>query len=164
MNRARIWAAAAVWMIAGLAAGCATSREATDLVTYVNQGVLDIGELETKALERYNSVMGANYTTDQRVLEVLGNEVIPLYKRFLDGLRNIHPETEEVKNLHQIYLRGAEQLYEGFKQILYGVELGNEEIVRSGNEKIEKCRVEIQKFQNQLEFLIKKYKIKEARK
>ena len=164
MRMGRISMVAAVWIMAGLAAGCATTRESKDLVNYVNQGVLSIGEFETKALERYASVTGENYTTDQKVYEVLRDEVVPLYKRFVDGMRNIQPETEDVKKLHRIYLLGAEQLYEGFKEIMYGVELGNEKIVRSGNEKIEKCRVEIQKFQNELAILKKKYGVKEAKK
>jgi len=164
MKRATIWLMATVWIMAGLAAGCATQREARDLVNYVNQGVLNIAELESKALERYASVTGENYTTDQRTYEALRDGVIPLYKRFLDGLRKIQPETEEVKKLHRIYILGAEQLYEGFKEKRYGIEIGNEKIIRSANEKIEKGRVENERWRSELEVLAKKYKLKEAKK
>ena len=155
---------AAVWIMAGLAAGCATTRESKDLVNYVNQGVLNIAELERRSLEQYASVTGGNYTTDQRVYEVLRDEVVPLYKRFVDGLRNIQPETEDVKKLHRTYLMGAQQLYEGFKEKMYGIEIGNERIIRSGNEKIEQGRVENEKWRSELEALAKKYKVKEAKK
>ena len=164
MRMGRISMVAAVWIMAGLAAGCATTRESKDLVNYVNQGVLNIAELERRSLEQYASVTGGNYTTDQRVYEVLRDEVVPLYKRFVDGLRNIQPETEDVKKLHRTYLMGAQQLYEGFKEKMYGIEIGNERIIRSGNEKIEQGRVENEKWRNELEALAKKYKVKEAKK
>ncbi|MCJ7764290.1 MAG: hypothetical protein MUO90_03925, partial [Dehalococcoidales bacterium] len=66
--------------------------------------------------------------------------------------------------LHRTYLMGAQQLYEGFKEKMYGIEIGNERIIRSGNEKIEQGRVENEKWRNELEALAKKYKVKEAKK
>ncbi len=78
--------------------GCAaTSPAAIDLANYVNQGVLRISELEQKSLERYASVTGANYKSDSEVYGALKDWIIPLYTRFVDGLRKIRPETDEVR-------------------------------------------------------------------
>ena len=77
-----------------------------DLVKYVNQDILDIAQLEQKALESYSSVTGKNYTTNARIYKALKDDVIPHYRHFVDLLRDINPKTQEVRELHGIYIRG----------------------------------------------------------
>ena len=93
-----------------------------DLTNYLNQGVLNIAELEEKSLARYASVTGTNYKNDQTAYEALRDYVIPLYKRFIRGLRALQPETEEVRDLNRIYIDGAESLLEGFKLVMLAIE------------------------------------------
>src|SRR4030042_1321442 len=131
--------------------GCALNRAgggiivgsaAKELVDYTNQGLMRIAELEKRSLERYASVIGENYTTDQRVYEELRDFVIPVYKRFVDGLRGIMPENEDIKRVNAIYIQAAELMYDGFKNKMLGIENGNGDIIIQGNEKIEKGRDE----------------------
>ncbi len=143
--------------------GCATDKVAKDLVTYVNQGILDIAELERSSLDRYAAVRGENYTTDQRVYEALRDDVIPQYKRFLDLLREIKPETEEVRKLHGIYIQGAECLYNGFKTKMLGLEKKDEYLIGLGNEQIEKGRQENERWRNALIALNKAHNIKQEK-
>lgn len=144
-------------------AGCATDQVAINLVEYTNQGILNIGELEREALAQYASVIGENYTTDQRVYDALKAKVIPLYQRFLEGLRNIDPVDEEIRRVHGIYLRGAESLLDGFKTKMLGIEIGNKNIIIQGNEKIVKGREEVKKWRLQLIELYKKYGVAEIK-
>ena len=136
---------------------CATNKVRYELVDYVNQGILRIAELERKSLERYASVTGENYTSDQKVHEALKDYVIPVYKQFLDGLRDIKPQEEEIRRLHGIYVRGAESLYNGFKEKLIGIESNNENLIERANEKIEKGRVENERWRKELNALGKKH-------
>ena len=138
---------------------CATNKSAFDLVDYINQGILMIAEPEMKSLERYGSVTGKNYTTDQKLSEALNNYIIPNYKRFLDLLRTINPQTEEIKRVHVIYVRGAELLYRGFQILLIGVDKNDTDIVMLANEKIIKGRLEIEKWKKEIIVLHKKYGI-----
>ena len=79
---------------------CATSDPvAQNLMHYVNDEVLPISELERRALASYASVVGKNYTSDEAVFKALKNDVIPLYKRFLDGLKRVQPTEKEVRRL-----------------------------------------------------------------
>lgn len=137
--------------------GCATNKMAVDLVNYVNQGVLNIADLERISLEKYASVVGENYTTDKKVLDMLKEEVVPIYGRFLDGLREITPQENEVKMLHGIYIRGAESLYEGFKMKVLGIERNDEGIIRMANEKIEKGAAENQKWRSEIMAMYEKH-------
>jgi hypothetical protein len=138
-------------IVACVVLGCGTFDPVRrDLASYVNQGILNIAELEQESLKRYGAVTGPNYTTPERVYEALKNNVIPLYKRFLKGLRQIQPETEEVKKVHKTYIIGAEYLYEGFKEKMYGIELNNEAVILSANRKIERGAAENRKWREEL--------------
>lgn len=160
-----------VLMICFLIGGCASNKAgsgkiitgsaAKDLVEYANQGLLRIAELERRSLESYAAVIGENYTTDESVYEALKNVVIPTYKRFLDELRNITPQNEDVRNLHRIYVGGAESIYDGFKTKMIGIENNNMSIVVSGNEKIEKGRDEIIRWNQERIELYKKHGVSE---
>ena len=111
-----------VWLgLIFLVTGCATDRVAPDIVTYVNEGLLQIEELERRSLEAYANVTGSNYKNEQEVYETLKNKVIPIYERFFNELRGIHPSEEEVKRVHGQYIRGAERLLNGFKMKMKGI-------------------------------------------
>jgi hypothetical protein len=145
-------------ILAGLALGCGMFDPVRrDIADYVNQGILNIAELEQKSLERYAAVTGPNYTTPERVYDALKNEVIPLYRRFLKGLREIRPETEEVQRVHKTYILGAESLYRGFKEKMYGIELNNETVIISANRKIERGAMENRRWREQLFALAQKH-------
>ena len=140
--------------------GCATNRVAADLTTYVNHGVLSIAELEEKSLARYASVTGKNYKNDETLYEALQDEVIPLYKRFIRGLRAIQPETEEVRGLHRIYIGGADSLLEGFKMVLLTVEKQDGSLMRSANDYLESGRRDTEKWKMELIALSQKHGVK----
>ncbi len=142
--------------------GCATNRGITSsvtvsLVNYVNQGVLAIAELEQKSLERYASVTGENYTTDQRIQNELKDFIIPAYQRFADGLKAITPEEGDIQRVHAIYVRAADLMYSGFKNKLIGIENNDETIIIQANADIEKARIENERWRQELEALYKKY-------
>ncbi len=136
---------------------------AVELVNYVNQGLLRIAELERRSLESYASVIGENYTTDQRVYEEMRDSVIPLYKRFLDGLRNIDPQNEEIKRVHAIYIRGADMIYDGFKTKMLGIEKKDEDIIVQGNQKIVKGREDVEQWRLELMELYKEQGVAEIK-
>lgn len=128
-------------------------RYANEVVKYVNQGILSIAELETKSLERYASVTGENYTTDQKVYEALSSFVIPTYKRFVDNLKNIAPENENIRRVHAIYIRAAESILEGFNTKMLGLQNNDEGIIIQGNNKIEQGSLEVRKWRAELDKL-----------
>ena len=139
--------------------GCAADRAAMDLVEYVNQDILDIAQLEQKALESYASVTGKKYTTEKKVYEALKNDVIPHYGQFVDLLNDIDPKTRDVKELHGMYVKGAEYLYNGFKAKMAGIEKMDPYLIREANQQIDKGRVETEKWRMTLMDLCKKYRV-----
>ena len=130
---------------------------AADIVNYVNQGLISISELEQKSLERYASVTGENATTNQRLFEELRDFVIPTYKRFLQGLKEISPENEEVRQVHTIYIGAAESMLEGFQSIMVGSKNGDISIIKQGNKKLEEGRTKTEQWRKALDDLYKKH-------
>ena len=146
--------------LACVSAGCATDKVAVDLTNYLNQGVLNIAELEEKSLARYASVTGSNYKNDQTTYEALCDYVIPLYRRFIRGLRALQPETEEVRKLNRIYIDGADSLLEGFKLILLAIETQDSSLIRPANDYLEKGRLENERWRKELVALADKHGVK----
>ncbi len=144
--------------------GCATDKVAWDLVEYMNQGILSIAELERRPLERYASVRGENYTTDQRIYMALKEEIIPEYKRFLDLLTQIKPKTEEMRKLHWIYVQGTNSIYRGFKIKMIGLKKGDEDLIRVANEEIEEGRIKNEKWRTELMALYEDHGIRQVDK
>ena len=140
--------------------GCATDPVAIDLANYVNQGVLRISELEQKSLQRYASVTGLNYKSDKEVYDALKDWVIPLYKRFVDGLRSIRPQTDEVRSLNWIYINASQSLLDGFKMLMIAIETKQFDMIPSVNENIERGRLENERWRRELVALSQKYSIK----
>jgi len=138
--------------------GCATDRVAMDLTEYMNQGILHISELENKSLIRYASINCENCDiTDKEIYHTLKYEVIPTYKRFLYLLRNINPATEEVTQLHAVYIRGAEMIFRGFKIKLIGLEKKDPNIVVTANDKIDSGMMETYEWNKKLAALSKQH-------
>jgi len=150
--------------LACVSAGCATDKVALDLTNYLNQGVLNIAELEEKSLARYASVTGSNYKNDQTTYEALRDYVIPLYKRFIRGLRALQPETEEVRSLNRIYIDGAESLLEGFKLVMLAIDTQDASLIRPANEYLEKGRLENERWRKELIALAGKHDVKTQEK
>ena len=149
-----------------LMGGCATNRGLTSsstvhLVNYINQGILMIADLEQKSLERYASVTGENYRSDQKVYIELKDFIIPTYQRFADNLKAITPEDGEIQRIHTIYINAAELMCNGFKSKLIGIENNNEVIIVQANKNIEKARDENERWRRELRMLYQKYGVAE---
>ena len=133
-----------------ISAGCAEKNIAPDLVVYVNHGILDISSLEAEALQKYASVTGNNYTSDSAVYETLKNDVIPVYKKFLEMLKKIRMQTDEVEQLHSIYVLGAERIYKGFVAKKQALENKDQSKLGYANVQIEKGRAETERWRGKL--------------
>lgn len=142
-----------------LMAGCTSFRKASDLIEYVNQDILAVSKLELKAFKHYAALTGENFTTNAAAVEVLKNDVIPAYGRFLYLLRKIEPQTDEVGRLHAILIRGSEIIYNGFKIKLTGHERQDENLIRIADGEIRKGVKETFKWRQGITTLYKKYNL-----
>jgi hypothetical protein len=146
-----------VMIVALLTGGCLPDPVTQDLVVYINQGLLDIAELEIKAMEWYGSINRDERSKEQPGYKILKNDVIPTYGLFLKLLRELNPKTKEVQSLHAIYLRGAEMICRGLKGRLLGIESKDENIIRQSDQRIIQGQLETLRWRDALENLSKAY-------
>ncbi len=149
-----------LWSLIIGSSGCAVDPVAPDLVTYVNQGILNISALEKKAFESYASVTGQNYTSDEAVFNALKDDVIPTYSRYIYLLKKIEVDTLEVLQLHRIYIQGAELLEKGFRTKMSGIENENVNLINRGNSEIEAGYAITEKWRSELTTLYKAHGVK----
>jgi len=151
-----------------LITGCANNRGnyeiENDITKYVNEGLLEIEELERKPLEVYSGVIGTHYKSKQEVYDTLKNKVIGDYERFYNALREIHPSEEVVKKLHGKYIQGAEKILNGFKIKMLGIEINNEKMILEANEMIEHGSAEIAQWREALNSLCVKHGVAPEKK
>ena len=129
-----------------------------DLLDYINKQLPKVADNESEAVELYESVSGDNYTDDERMYSVIKNDVVPIYKKFIDGLKSISSEikTEEVQKVHQQYIEAASLQYDGFLLILSAIETQDPNQITKANEKLNKGSDLIDEYNSDLEKLCKK--------
>jgi hypothetical protein len=157
MKRASL---SAILVLSAAPIECATDPVATDLTNYVDQGVLQIAELEQKSLERYASVTGPNSKSDEELYAALNDRGISLYTRFLKGLRKIRPETQEVRDLRQVYILGTQSVRDGFKTLKIAIEQKDRGLIKSVNGELEAGRLDKERWRRELTGLANKYGLK----
>lgn len=74
--------------------------------------------------------------TTEELVASLKDVLIPTVEDSLTKLAAINPETEEVKNLKDKYVKIMEAYKEGFNLTLSGVETNDEEVMTKGSDKL----------------------------
>lgn len=142
--RRQIWTAitAAILLIFSLTAGCGTNaddRMREDAVQYSNDlSLLIVLEVEAGAVLK--SVIGENYTNDELMRSTLLEQVMPKYQEFLDGLEEITPSTEEIAEIHEKFLQGANDHMTGFGLLIRSIDEGSFSLMSESNTIIAKAR------------------------
>jgi hypothetical protein len=146
-----------------LLAGCGGPIQ-SDILNYVNEELKTAHDLEEKAVSAYKSVAGANYTDDQTMHDALVNEVIPNYTEFINELENVTIETDELKEIHEIYLKGANLQFNGFEKIVEAIEKQDSGLIEEANQLLEEGRLQIEDYNTKLDELAEENNVEVEKK
>ncbi|MEH7176936.1 hypothetical protein [Neobacillus vireti] len=144
-------------------AGCGGPVQ-DDILNYINEELKTAQTLEEKAVSAYEGVAGANYTDDQTMYDALVNEVIPTYTDLLNELETVSIESDELKEIHAIYLSGAQKQYSAFEKIIEAIEKQDSGIIDEANQLLEEGRLEIEDYNNQLDALAEEHNVEIEKK
>lgn len=142
-----------------LLSGCWQDPVQEDLLDYINNKLTPLVETEEQIINRYDSVIGENYTSDEVTYKVLTEEVIPKYRDFVEKLEEIQPQTEEVQEVHEIYLSAVNKQYNAMTQVAAAIEQLDTNLIVQANEKMAEGRSEIRTFQSKLHTLAKEHNV-----
>jgi len=142
-----------------LITACSTDPVQEDLLQYVNEDMTTAFELEAKAVSAYDSVSGLNYTDDWTMYDTIQTTVIPNYNEFIKELNRVKVETDEVREIHEIYIKGADIQYNAFVKILTALETQDITLVEEANAMLEEARTLIREYMNELDKLAKEHEV-----
>jgi hypothetical protein len=139
-------------------AGCGGPVQ-DDILNYLNEEMKTAQSLEDKAVSAYEGVSGANYTDDQTMYDALVNEVIPNYTDLISELETVSIETDELKEVHEIYLSGAKLQFSAFEKIIEALEKQDASLVDDANKLLEEGRLQIEDYNQKLDELAKEHNV-----
>ena len=128
-----------------------------DLIDYINNKLKRITHLEKDSMAKYNNIR--NNLSKQESLDILTNNVIPLYGNFLSELQMINPNTDEVNTIHKLYISGASLQYEGFRALETSIIQKNARQFREANIKLKEGKEKINQFNEAISQLRIKHKV-----
>ena len=134
-----------------------SNQVSDDLLNYVNKQLPKVADNESKAVESYESVSGDNFTDDETMYYTIQNDVIPVYRKFIDQLESISEEleTEEVQKVHEKYIEAANVQNAAFMLILSGLENQDYNEMAEANEKLDKGRKLLREYKSDLKKICK---------
>jgi hypothetical protein len=150
--------AAAVFGFFLVLAGCGGPVQ-DDILKYINEEMNTAQELEDTAVSAYEGVAGANYKDDQTMYDALVNVVLPNYTDLITELENIPIETDELKEIHNIYLSGAKLQLSAFEKITEALEKQDSSMVDEANQLLEEGRLQIEDYNDKLDELAKEHNV-----
>jgi hypothetical protein len=137
-------------LITFILSGCGNDPVQEDLLEYLNEELPAISDIELDAVNAYQSVTGVNYQDDYIMYDTLVYDVVPTYQQFLDELEAIELETEELREIHETYIDGANLQYNAFVRIITALEEQDFGKIEEANEMLNDARKQMRDFNNQI--------------
>ncbi|MEN1969229.1 hypothetical protein WMZ97_14285 [Lentibacillus sp. N15] len=142
-----------------LLTGCFGDSVQDDILNYTNKQMAKAYDLENTALSAYDDVSGANYTDDQTMYTAMVNDVIPNYNEFTKELNNIKVETDELREIHELIIRGADTQYNAFVKIVRALEEQDSGMIEEANGMLDDAKKDLRDYQTQLDKLAKEHDV-----
>lgn len=142
-----------------LVTGCLNDPVQDDLITYINDDIPTVFELELKAVGTYDSVTGPNYTDDIVLYEALVNEIIPTYNEFVRELEAISIDTDEVREIHEGYIKGANLQYNAFVRMVTALEQQDRQLIEEANSMLDEARKLMRDYQVNIKNLAEEHNV-----
>lgn len=146
-------------MVMFLLSGCLGDPVQDDLLNYLNEEIDDVADLEAEALDAYDSVTGANYVDDYLLYDTLSYTVIPVYQEFVSELEAIDVETDELREIHETYIEGANTQYNAFVKIMTAIEEQDPNKIEEANLMLDDARKLLRDFNNDIENLAEEHNV-----
>jgi len=138
-------------------AGCSNPIK-EDLINYINNELPKIVESENIVVSAWDSVSGANYSSDYEMYATITEIIIPTYRDFLNGLEAItlRLKTKEVRALNEKYIEAVSTANNAFVLLKNILETQDGSKIADFNERLDKERRLVREWQIEIADLCKK--------
>ncbi len=144
-----------VVMSVTLLAGCGTDPIQADLENYLNVEMTDVNADYTKITEEVGK--WEEYEDDNGILTSINDTLLPLVEASLTALKDINPETEEVKAIKDKYVKVMDAYKVAFETLAEGCETQEDATINAGTAKLEEAVGLLGEYNKALEELAAEY-------
>ncbi len=130
-----------------------------DLLNYLTRQFPAISAQEEDISEAYVAAIQAKDATNETLAAAFGDTIIPGMKALLETARAIAPPTEEIADLHALYIESLTAKLEGYNLILQAAKENSNDILASANEKIQASDTVEDQYYSRLEELKKDHNV-----
>ncbi len=144
-----------VIMSVTLLAGCGTDPVYEDLSNFLNVEMVEVNA----EYEKLTAEVGTWETLedDIAIKKSIDDTLLPLVNGSLEKLKDINPETEEVKAIKDKYVKVMETYKTGFETLSEGCETQDEATINAGSQKLEEAVELLDEYNKALEELAKEH-------
>ena len=121
-----------------------------DLLNYINVELPKVAEIENKVVSGYDAVSGENYTDDLTMYNALKDEILGDSLELIEKTESIEIKTEDVKDVHEIYIEAINMQHQAFTKILAAVEAQDIDKVTEANKLLSDARKRMREFSTEL--------------
>ena len=140
-----------VVMSVTLLAGCGTDPVQADLENFLNVEMTEVNADYTKITEEVGK--WETYEDDTALKNSITDTILPLVNGSLDKLKDINPETEEVKAIKDKYVKVMDTYKVAFETLAEGCETQEDATINAGSEKLEEAVQQLDEYNKALEEL-----------
>lgn len=143
-----------------LFAGC-KDAVSDDLINYQNNQMDQVNKLYNKLSNDYTTVMGDKKMSDQEIAMKLKTVLVPEANELCKKAKAVKPTTEEVKNLHNKYIKSVTEKRDAIVLLDKSVSTNNDKLFTTINKKIDDSLKLSQEYDKDFNALEKKHHIEE---
>ena len=144
-----------VVMSVTLLAGCGSDPVYDDLENFLNVEMKEVNAEYTQVTAEVGT--WENLEDDTAIKKSIDDTLLPLVNGSLEKLKDITPETEEVKAIKDKYVRVMETYKTGFEALSEGCETQDEATINAGSQKLEEAVELLDEYNKALEELAKEH-------
>ena len=129
-----------------------------DLLDYLNNDLPSIVELESEAIDLYNAAR-EDTANDYEMYVMLRDTVLPVAREWSEAAEDIEIETEEVREVHELYIKMVNENYSAMTLMLSALETQDYTIIAQANEKLGSARKMGRDYQAAVERLAEEHEV-----
>ena len=144
-----------VVMSVTLLAGCGSDPVYDDLENFLNVEMKEVNAEYTQVTAEVGTWEALE--DDTAIKKSIDDTLLPLVNGSLEKLKDITPETEEVKAIKDKYVKVMETYKTGFEALSEGCETQDEATINAGSQKLEEAVELLDEYNKALEELAKEH-------
>lgn len=131
-----------------------------DFASLLNDKIPAVEKDEVDAMTRYNSYFLDSETLDtEAFLKDLQDTIVPKYELFLDNVKKITVDTQEVRDLYDLYYNAMELQYGAILKVHDALKEGNSDYRDEAYDLLRQASEKYQEFQNEVKKFADRYDI-----